>query len=67
MNKVGQKERLTQNRLIKLFQDQLDYTYLGNWEERENNSNIEEELLTKHLKEGRLFRFYNQQSTISAP
>ena len=47
---VGQKERLTQNRVVKLFQDKLNYTYLGNWEERENNSNIEEGLLTKLLK-----------------
>ena len=46
---IGQKERKTQDRVIKLFQEKLDYTYLGNWEERENNSNIEKELLTKFL------------------
>ena len=46
---VGQKERKTQDRVIKLFKDNLDYTYLGNWEEREN-INIEEELLIKFLK-----------------
>ena len=49
MNEVGQIERITQNRVVKLFQDELDYKYLGNWEERENNSNIEEELLTAYL------------------
>jgi len=49
MNNVGQIERITQNRVVKLFQDELDYKYLGNWEERENNSNIEEDLLTDHL------------------
>ncbi|MDO8508940.1 MAG: HsdR family type I site-specific deoxyribonuclease [Nanoarchaeota archaeon] len=47
---VGQIERRTQNRLVKLFQEKLGYTYLGNWEERENNRNIEEELLLKFLK-----------------
>ena len=48
--KVGQLERKTQDRIVKFFQDELNYEYLGNWEERENNSNIEEELLTKYLK-----------------
>jgi len=47
---VGQIERRTQNRIVKLFQEKLNYTYLGNWEERDNNSNIEEELLLKFLK-----------------
>ena len=49
MNEVGQIERITQNRVVKLFREELHYTYLGNWEERENNSNIEEELLTGYL------------------
>ena len=47
---IGQIERKTQDRVIKLFQEKLDYTYLGNWEAREDNSNIEKELLTKFLK-----------------
>lgn len=46
--KVGQIERLTQDRVVEVFQ-LLDYEYLGNWEERENNSCIEEELLRKFL------------------
>ena len=50
MSKVGQKERETQNRLIRLFHDQLGYEYLGNWEERQGNSNVEEELLRAWLK-----------------
>ncbi len=49
MNNVGQKERITQNRIVKLFQTELNYTYLGNWEDRENNSNIEETLLSDYL------------------
>lgn len=46
---VGQVERKTQNRVVQLFRDELGYTYLGNWEDRLNNSNIEEELLTSYL------------------
>jgi type I restriction enzyme, R subunit len=49
---VGQKEKITQDRIIKLFSDEnkLKYKYLGSWEQREENSNIEEELLIKFLK-----------------
>ncbi|HCF38189.1 MAG TPA: restriction endonuclease subunit R, partial [Thermosipho africanus] len=50
MNKVGRRERVTQNRVIKLFKDKLGYEYLGNWHDRENNSNIEEEILRNYLK-----------------
>lgn len=49
MDDVGQIERLTQNRVIKLFRENLQYTYLGNWEDKSNNSNIEEELLRSYL------------------
>jgi type I restriction enzyme, R subunit len=48
--KVGQIERKTQDRIVKFFQDKLGYTYLGNWEERKENSNIEKEYLLKYLK-----------------
>ena len=50
MSKVGQRERETQDRVVKLFRDQLGYDYLGDWTKRENNSNIEEELLIQFLK-----------------
>ncbi|WP_417558592.1 type I restriction endonuclease subunit R [Mesoflavibacter zeaxanthinifaciens] len=53
MTKVGSIERITQNRIVKLFTQELGYTYLGNWEERENNSNIEESLLTQYLEKKR--------------
>jgi len=49
MSTVGQIERATQNRIVKLFEDELGYTFLGNWEERLNNSNLEEGLLTHYL------------------
>lgn len=48
--KVGQNEKETQDRVIEFFQKKLKYTYLGNWENREGNSNIEKEYLLKYLK-----------------
>lgn len=42
-------ERITQNRIIQLFQEQLEYTYYGNWEKREHNSNVEADILKKNL------------------
>ena len=45
MSQVGDIERITQNRIVKLFCDRLGYRYLGNWEDRQNNSNIEENIL----------------------
>ena len=49
MGNVGDIERITQKRVVKLFKEKLDYPYLGNWEDRPGNSNIEEELLTNYL------------------
>jgi type I restriction enzyme R subunit len=53
MNDIGQRERLTQNRIVALFCDKkgLGYDYLGNWEERIGNRNIEEKVLRDFLKE----------------
>jgi len=48
MTSIGQIERETQNRIVKLFKEQLGYRYLGNWEER-GGSNIEKEELRKYL------------------
>ncbi len=50
MSEFGKPERHTQNRIIKLFREELHYTYLGNWEDREGNSNIEEALLSGYLR-----------------
>ncbi|MCT0224753.1 type I restriction endonuclease [Synechococcus sp. CS-1328] len=43
-------ERVTQNRIVKLFREELNYRYLGDWKDRVGNSNIEEELLTGYLQ-----------------
>jgi len=50
MESPGQPELITQIRVIKLFKDQLGYTYRGNWHYRENNRNVEVEILASWLK-----------------
>ncbi|MES2094508.1 MAG: type I restriction endonuclease subunit R [Actinomycetota bacterium] len=49
MSVVGQIERKTQDRVVQLFRDQLDYDYAGSWEYREDNSHVEVDLLTQNL------------------
>ncbi|MDC6292793.1 type I restriction endonuclease subunit R [Ralstonia pseudosolanacearum] len=49
MRSVSKPERATQDRVIALFRDELNYRYLGDWTERSGNSNIEADLLTRHL------------------
>jgi len=49
MTSVGQPERVTQNRVIQLFRDELGYRYLGDWSDRSGNSNIEDGLLADWL------------------
>jgi len=51
MTSVGQPERATQNRVIALFRDELRYRYLGDWTDRDGNTNIEEGLLSACLTE----------------
>jgi len=46
MTTVGQPERATQDRVIALFRDELAYRYLGDWTDRDGNSNIEGGLLS---------------------
>ena len=50
MSKVGEQEILTQERVVAFFDDVLGYTYLGNWKDRIDNSNVEDELITDWLK-----------------
>src|SRR4029434_2750083 len=49
MSNIGQPERTTQKRVITLFHEELGYRYLGDWTDRDGNSNIEEGLLTAYL------------------
>lgn len=49
LSNVGKLERATQNRVVTLMRTELQYRYLGNWEERENNTNVEEAILKKWL------------------
>ena len=49
MRSIGQPERATQDRVIALFRDQLDYRYVGDWTDRDGNSNIEDGLLSAWL------------------
>jgi len=51
MSAVGQIEKRTQQRVVKLFREKLRYDHLGDWSEREGNRNIEEEYLRKFLRE----------------
>ena len=54
MSTVGQRERITQNRIVALFRDTLKYSYVGNWEDRSDNSNIEKNLLVRFLKDQKI-------------
>ena len=46
---VGQSERATQDRVVSLFREELGYRYLGDWSDEDDNSNIEEGLLSDWL------------------
>ena len=50
MSTVGQIEKRTQARVVRLFQDQLGYDYLGNWIDRDGNRNIETAFLRSYLE-----------------
>ncbi|WP_458734982.1 type I restriction endonuclease subunit R [Zobellella taiwanensis] len=51
MGTVGQRERETQNRVVRFFQNELGYHYLGNWQDREGNRNIEAGVLVAWLQQ----------------
>src|SRR5450755_1866039 len=50
MSAVGQPERKTQDRVVRLLNEQLGYQYLGNWKGRAGTSNIEVALLAQNLR-----------------
>jgi type I restriction enzyme, R subunit len=49
MSNIGDIERLTQNRVVDVFTNQLHYDYLGHWQDRQGNSNMEEAEIRKYL------------------
>ena len=49
MNEIGKPERATQERVIKLFVDELGYRYLSDWSDRDGNSNVETGILSAWL------------------
>ncbi len=49
MSVVGQKEILTQQCVVEFFQDALGYAYLGDWQGRQYNSNMETSKLAMWL------------------
>lgn len=49
MTDIGKAERVTQNRVAKLFVDELGYKHLGDWTDRVSNSNIEKDLFSVYM------------------
>ena len=49
MTNIGEIERKTQNRVIQLFKETLEYDFLGDWHDREDNANIEEKYLRMYI------------------
>lgn len=49
MTAAGQREKKTQERVVKLFRDTLNYAYLGNWSDGSDNGNVEPALLCAFL------------------
>jgi len=62
MAKVGDKESITHNRIVELFQHQLGYRYLGNRKDH-NNSNIELDLFHLFLRDQ---QGYSQSQIVKA-
>jgi type I restriction enzyme R subunit len=49
MTEIGERERATQNRIVKLFQDRLGYDYLGDWKGQPRTGPLEKSLLAAWL------------------
>jgi len=50
MSTVGQVEKQTQARVVRLFRDTLGYDYLGSWIDRLDNRNVEQFYLREFLQ-----------------
>ncbi|MES2210154.1 MAG: HsdR family type I site-specific deoxyribonuclease [Chloroflexota bacterium] len=51
MRNPGEIERRTQNRVVRRFQKDLGYDYLGNWTDRSGNQNVEDDIVLRWLVE----------------
>ena len=49
MNYIGKPERASQDRVIRLFQNELGYTYLGDWADQMRTQPVEESILKEYL------------------
>ena len=65
-NQIGKPERASQNRVIQLFQDELGYTYLGDWEEEIRTQPIEEDLLFQYLTKNNRYSSELAQKAVDA-
>ena len=65
-NQIGKPERASQNRVIQLFQDELGYTYLGDWEEEVRTQPVEEDLLFKYLTKNNRYSSELAQKAVDA-
>ena len=65
-NQIGKPERASQNRVIQLFQDELGYTYLGDWEEEVRTQPIEEDLLYQYLTKNNRYSSELAQKAVDA-
>ena len=48
-NYIGKPERASQDRVLQLFQNELGYTYLGDWEKEVRTQPTEEGILKEYL------------------
>ena len=65
-NQIGKPERASQNRVIQFFQDELGYTYLGDWEEEIRTQPIEEDLLFQYLTKNNRYSSELAQKAVDA-
>ena len=49
MSNVGQRERATQKQVVEFFKQELNYAYLGDWQDRQGNRNVEPQYLRAWL------------------
>lgn len=52
MSKVGQRERLVQDRIVNFLQEKLNYEYLGNWEKQSNFNLLKEQFVKFQIAQG---------------